>query len=101
MAKVVKRTFSLTEEQARFIDERVEQGGYASGSEVVREGLRNMARREAAIDRWLREEVLPTIDAYKKDPSQLLPADKAFSELDKFIEEYETPKARRRTKRAA
>jgi hypothetical protein len=34
MPKVVKRTFSLTEEQAKFIDEKVESGAYASGSEV-------------------------------------------------------------------
>ena len=32
MAKVVKRTFSLTEEQAEFIDGKVEAGQFASGS---------------------------------------------------------------------
>lgn len=101
MAKVVKRTFSLTEEQAKFIDQQVERGHYASGSEVVRDGLRNMKQRDEAIDRWLCEQVLPTIEAYKKDPSQLLPADEAFAQLDKFIEEYETPTAGRRGKRAA
>lgn len=62
MAKVVKRTFSLTEEQAKFIDDRVASGGYASGSEVVREGLREMQDEDAAIDRWLRKEVLPVLD---------------------------------------
>eukprot|EP01036_Dinobryon_divergens_P018833 gene18833-25684_t len=56
MAKVVKRTFSLTEEQARFIDARVEAGGYVSGSEVVREGLRGLQESDAAIERWLQEE---------------------------------------------
>ena len=42
MPRVVKRTFSLTEEQAKFIDGLVERGEYASGSEVVREGVRKM-----------------------------------------------------------
>jgi antitoxin ParD1/3/4 len=62
MAKVVKRTFSLTEEQAAFIDAKVGAGGYVSGSEVVREGLRGLQSREASLERWLVEEVVPTYD---------------------------------------
>jgi antitoxin ParD1/3/4 len=65
MPKVVKRTFSLTQEQAKFIDERVESGEYASGSEVVREGIRAMQEDNAAIERWLRKEVLPAIERVK------------------------------------
>ena len=42
MPKVVKRTFSLTQEQAKFIDSMVERGEYASGSEVVRDGIRTV-----------------------------------------------------------
>ena len=59
MAKVVKRTFSLTEEQAKFIDSKVESGKFASGSEVVRDGLRTMQERDAVFERWMREDVLP------------------------------------------
>ena len=62
MAKVVKRTFSLTEEQVKFIDEKVKAGGYASGSEIVREGLRGLQERATAIDRWLTDEVILTYD---------------------------------------
>ena len=65
MPKVVKRTFSLTEEQAAFIDAKVESGGYASASEVVREGLRKLNERHDAIERWLRDEVVPTYDRVK------------------------------------
>jgi len=72
MAKVRKRTFSLTEENAAYIDARVASGDYVSGSEVVREGLRAMQARDAAIERWLREEVVPTIRAYETDPSRAI-----------------------------
>ena len=37
---------SLTEELARFIKEKVEAGRYASSSEVVRDALRLMEKRE-------------------------------------------------------
>jgi antitoxin ParD1/3/4 len=47
---MAKRTFSLPEEQARFIDRQVASGGYASGSEVVRAGLRALQERDAAVD---------------------------------------------------
>lgn len=70
MAKVVKRTFSLTEEQAAFVDQKVASGGYASGSEVVREGLRTIQRSDEAMEAWLRQEVLPAIEEYDADPSQ-------------------------------
>jgi antitoxin ParD1/3/4 len=82
MAKVVKRTFSLTEEQAKFIDAKVEGGGYASGSEVVREGLRGLEEGDAAIERWLREDVLPTIDEMEAHPERLIPLDEAFDRIE-------------------
>jgi antitoxin ParD1/3/4 len=81
MAATAKRTFSLPDEQAKFIDKQVKSGGYASGSEVVRAGLRALQERDAAIERWLREEVVPVYDSMKADPSQGIPIEKAFAEI--------------------
>ncbi len=100
MAKVVKRTFSLTEEQAKFIDSQVESGKFASGSEVVRDGLRTMQEHNAAFERWMREEVLPTIAEYKKDPGQLIPLKEAFAMLDARMAEREANEAPKRRRRA-
>ena len=50
-----KRTFSLPAEQGHYIDKQVKSGAYASASEVVRAGLRALAERDAAIERWLRD----------------------------------------------
>lgn len=85
MPKVVKRTFSLTEEQAKFIDSKVESGAYASGSEVVREGVRKLREDDAMIEKWLAEEVLPTIEEMEAHPERLIPLDEAFDRVEAKI----------------
>jgi antitoxin ParD1/3/4 len=76
-----KRTFSLAEEQAEYIDAKVASGDYASASEVVRDGLRALRERDAAIERWLREEVAPTYDEMMADPSRGIPLEDVIAEL--------------------
>jgi antitoxin ParD1/3/4 len=39
-----------------------------------------LADRDAAMDRWLREEILPAYDEYLADPSRAIPMDQAFAE---------------------
>lgn len=81
MSDIAKRTISLPAEQAEFIDAKVSSGTYASASEVVRAGLRALQERDAAVERWLREEVAPAYDAMKADPSRGVPLDRAFEEV--------------------
>jgi antitoxin ParD1/3/4 len=81
MSDIAKRTFSLPAEHAAFIDRKVSSGAYASGSEVVRAGLRALQERDAAVERWLREDVAPAHDAMKADPSRGIPAERVFAEL--------------------
>lgn len=80
MAKVAKRTFSLPVEQADYIDAKVEAGSYASSSEVIRAGLRALQERDAAVERWLQDEVAPTYDAMKANPGRQLSAKSVFTE---------------------
>ena len=70
MGQAEKRTFSLPAEHVTFIDEQVASGSYASASEVVRAGLRALQERDAAVERWLREEVAPVFDAMQLDPAR-------------------------------
>jgi antitoxin ParD1/3/4 len=79
MAPITKRTFSLPAEQSKFIDRQVARGSYASGSEVVRAGLRALQERDAAVERWLKDEVAPTYDAMKTDPRRGISVKKAFA----------------------
>lgn len=81
MSTVSKRTVSLPEEHAAYIDRMVATGAFASASEVVRAGLRALQEREAAVDRWLREEVAPVYDAMQADPDRAIPASDVFEGL--------------------
>lgn len=72
MSRIEKRTVSLPEEHAAYIDGLVEFGQYASVSEVVRAGLRALQERDRAVERWLREEVAPVYDAMQADPGRAL-----------------------------
>jgi len=80
MAKVSKRTFSLPAEQADYIDAKVDSGAYASSSEVIRAGLRALQERDAAVERWLRDEVAPVYDAMKMNPDRKIAAKTVFAE---------------------
>ncbi len=81
MANVEKRTVSLPEEHAAFIDQLVTSGAYASASEVVRAGLRALQERDAAVERWLREEVAPAFDAMQADPGRALGFEDVFADI--------------------
>ncbi len=76
-----KRTISLPEEHAAYIDEKVKSGDYASASEVVRAGLRALQERDRAVEDWLRNQVAPAYDAMRADPSRGIPAQSVFDEL--------------------
>jgi antitoxin ParD1/3/4 len=80
MPKVAKRTFSLPPEQADYIDAKVDSGAFASGSEVIRAGLRALQERDAAVERWLRDEVAPTYDAVAAGRSRKMTARSVFAE---------------------
>jgi antitoxin ParD1/3/4 len=81
MPATEKRTFSLPSEHAEYIDAKVASGDYATASEVVRAGLRALQERDAAVERWLREEVVPTYDAMKADPRRGVAVDDVLAEL--------------------
>ena len=59
---------------ARYIAPLVETGAYGSASDVVRAGLRALQERDAVVERWLREEVVPVYDAMRADPARGLSA---------------------------
>ena len=57
-------SITLPVEMAKLVKDKVASGAYAPESEVVREGLRALQERDAAVEKWLRDEVAPTYDRF-------------------------------------
>jgi putative addiction module CopG family antidote len=74
-------SITLPLDMARMVKTKVASGEYATESEVIRDGLRVLAARDAVVERWLREEALPTLHDAKKDPSQLIDGNDALAML--------------------
>ncbi len=74
-------SITLPIEMAEMVKAKVSSGEYASESEVIRDGLRTLAARDAAIEKWLVEEVVPTIEAMDADPRRVKSVEEARKEL--------------------
>ncbi|MGN6423741.1 MAG: type II toxin-antitoxin system ParD family antitoxin [Asticcacaulis sp.] len=90
MSNIVKKTISLTKEQAAFIEAQVASGQYANASEVIRESLRREQRHAAALEKFIREEGAKAYDDYMAHPERALPIDEAFAKIYADIEALES-----------
>lgn len=66
-------TLVVPPEVAAAVNARVESGEYANQGEVVRNGLRLLTEEDyllsdPAVERWLREVVVPVAEATRADP---------------------------------
>ena len=75
-------SITLPIEMADAVKAKVGSGEYATESEVIRDGLRALLARDRAIERWLREEVVPGMDAYDADPTTGISIEAMRAEVD-------------------
>lgn len=80
-------SITLPNDMAELVERKIQSGAYASVSEVVRDGMRALMERDAAVERWLREDVVPGHAEYLIDPSKAVPAGEVLARI----------KARRKT----
>lgn len=78
-------TITLPLDMAQMVKDKVVSGEYATESEVIRDGLRTLAARDAAVERWLREEVVPTLEDARAHPERLLTGDQVRKNLSNHI----------------
>jgi len=84
MSESTRRTVSLSGAQSQYIDRLVADGRYGSASEVVKAGLDALSEQDEAVDRWLRDDVVPVVDAMRADPSRAIPAKRMFADIRKL-----------------
>ena len=78
---------TLPKEMAKMVKDKVLSGDYASESEVIRDGLRTLIARDAAVDKWLRDEVAPTFDAVLNGTEPLLSSAEVKRNLEVHMNE--------------
>jgi putative addiction module CopG family antidote len=74
-------SITLPMDMAEVVEKKIKSGMYASASEVMRDGVRALLERDAALERWLREEVVAGHQEYTADPSKGVPAEKVVDRI--------------------
>ncbi len=75
-------SITLPAEMADMVKAKVASGEYASESEVVQDGLLSLLDHDAAIEKWLVEEVVPTLKDIEAHPEKLLSPEQVSARLD-------------------
>jgi len=74
-------SITLPMDMAEVVEKKIKSGMYASASEVMRDGVRALLERDAALERWLRKEVVTGHQEYTADPSKGVPAEKVVDRI--------------------
>lgn len=85
-------SITLPHEMAQMVKDKVASGEYATESEVIRDGLRTLAARDAAVEKWLMDEVVPTIQALDSGRMDTVPLKEAFDGFNARIKELAAKK---------
>jgi len=83
---------TLPHDVAQIVRDKVASGAYENESDVIRDGLRALQARDAVVERWLIEDVVPTFDRVTRGEEKLIPADEVFSALESRYQARKTQK---------
>jgi len=72
---------TLPHDMAAMVKAKVASGEYATESEVIRDGLRTLQARDAAIEAWLKDEVAKSYDEFAAEPKSGIPAREMMTRL--------------------
>ena len=74
-------SITLPHDMAAMVKAKVASGEYATESEVIRDGLRTLLARDAAIESWLRGEIATSYDEFAANPAAGIPASDIMARL--------------------
>ncbi len=74
-------TITLPHDMIEMVKAKVTSGEYATESEVIRDGLRTLQARDAAVEKWLREEVIKSYDECEADETLGVPAEQVMARI--------------------
>lgn len=78
-------TVSLPPEDLKLVRTLVSTGAFRSDSDVVCEGLRILRVRQQTMDKWLRDEAIPTFHRLKGHPATGMSVDELRVALDQRL----------------
>ena len=88
-----KLTIELPEELANYASAKVTAGEYASLDDAVAAGMRKLKDHDDFIDRWVREEVIPSYEKWLADGKPVLTEEEVSDSVEAAIEAAEQRKA--------
>jgi antitoxin ParD1/3/4 len=91
MGNTESLSITLPHELARMIRDKIDSGAYANESEVIQDGLRALQTRDAVVERWLLDAVVPVYDRVASGEEKLLDVDEVVSGL---LSRYQARKAK-------
>lgn len=74
-------TITLPHDMMEMVKAKVLSGEYATESEVIRDGLRTLQARDAALEKWLLEEVVKSYDECAADVTLGVPAEDVIARV--------------------
>ena len=74
-------SITLPIDLAEAIEGKIKSGAYASVSDVIRDGVCALLERDAAVEQWLRDEVIAGHQEYLADPSQGVRAEEILDRI--------------------
>jgi antitoxin ParD1/3/4 len=74
-------SITLPHDMAAMVKAKVSSGEYATESEVIRDGLRTLQARDAAVEAWLQSEVAKSYDEMAANPGVGIPAEEIMDRL--------------------
>lgn len=88
-----KLTVELPDDLLGFAEAKVAAGDYASMDEAVAVGMRKLQTEDAAIDRWVTEEVIPSYHQWVADGKPTLSEHEVIVSVEAAIQEAARRKA--------